>query len=248
MAAPNAPGDTPIEPEVCRDLLQLMVHDLRNPLAALSANASYLDMLLTSFETREALGDLRTSLQVLQHLIENVALIAALRTPRANEAPTRRSLREAVDDAVRRQHEALAQAGVALRLELAPAPLWVIAPRGALEGLLDNLLWNVAQHVRRGGVAVLSAATGPDAASSPERPASVRLRLDDDGPPFGPAALAFSAAGQLALKQQSEGRYARGLGLYVLGLAAKALDASVDTHPELPSGALTLSIPSAAES
>src|SRR5206468_3664665 len=114
--------------------------------------------------------------------------------------------------------------GVDLRLELRGETAVARGDAALVEQLVDNLAGNAVQHVRRGQTARLSIESRDDG--------TVAIGLDDDGPAFGPVERDFGRDGQLELKKKPDARYSRGLALYVAGLAARALGATITVRTD----------------
>jgi signal transduction histidine kinase len=224
-----------------RELSLLMAHDLRNPLAAILANLNFLEIAVPEAdgEVLEAMGDIRQSAETLLRLIENVATIARLEAGGAldPEDVATVDLALAVQNGFERGRALAGAAGVELELALPGSEAPVRGDQALLEQLVENLLINVAQHVRRGQRARIALTPKGE---------SVVLTLDDDGPAFGDVARDFGRDGQLELKKRTDGRYSRGLSLYVVGLIARALDAAVAVRGDDGRGHLEVRFPGAA--
>jgi signal transduction histidine kinase len=229
--------------EVQRELVRLLAHDLRNPVAAILTNLNVLELSLPP-ESPEALAvveDIRLAAEALLRGIDNQVALASLEAELAGEG-ARESMRPvsvalAAEAALARVAPVAHAAGIELRVALPAGGVGVHGERALLEQLVENLVLNATQHVRRGGRARLAIEAGATV---------VRIRLDDDGPPFGAAGRDFSRGGQLLLKELSAGRYSRGLGLYLVGLAVRALGGSVHTRAEDGHGHVEIVLPRAA--
>ena len=81
MADPNAAEPTNEREADLGDLVVIMAHDLKNALAALTANLHFLDGSMSEVgdpETAEALSDSVTLCQVLDHFLRNLDLLGRL--------------------------------------------------------------------------------------------------------------------------------------------------------------------------
>jgi len=216
-------------------LTQLLAHDLRNPLAAIVANLSFLDQVCrgAEAEVRETLGDLQASAEVLLRLIDGAVTIAALEAPEAGAARSRVSLREVARGAAR-----AARSGRATVRVDEGGDAEVLADAAMLLTAATQLVNNGVQHSRRGGEVVLAVARGDGEAA---------LALSDEGSPFGPPEQHFTREAQPALKHRSGGRYERGLGLYLVGLVARAYAGRVETAQEAGRSVVRLWFPLAGE-
>jgi signal transduction histidine kinase len=212
-----------LDPRLLGQLLVLLAHDLRNPLSALHSNIGFLESSTDGKDTdlREALADVTVSCGSLNQIIDNLELfgLSSLdEPPRLERLPV--SLDELAREAVNR---ALASAGsYGAELALAPSAnpgLRVRVHREMATRALGNLLFNAIQHGGGGVVSVACAADGDAGViqvSDAGLPLSANLRDD-----------AFTAAGQLACKNDPDGRYSRGLGLFAAGVAAALSGAEV---------------------
>jgi K+-sensing histidine kinase KdpD len=127
-------------------------------------------------------------------------------------------------------------AGVDVTLDVLAGDASVRGDANMLGLLVENLMGNVSQHVRRGQRATLTLRATD---------ASVELALADDGPAFGPPDRDFTRDGQLELKKRSDSRYSRGLALYLVGLIVGAMSGSLDTRSTDGKGRLVVSLPRA---
>jgi signal transduction histidine kinase len=199
------------------ELLALLSHDLRNPLAALHSNLGYLGSVLGTKdeEVSEAIADGVVSCDSLSHIIDNVDLLGvALRT--AEQRYTGPSpVGAVVTAAVERCRSAAGSHGLLIEVaEGTPrVSAMIAAPRELLVRALSNLIRNSVQHAPPASTVRVSALSADGFAE---------VVVEDRGLPI-PQALhdsAFSAAGQVEGKSRSNCRYSRGLGLLSARLAA----------------------------
>ncbi|MBI5516127.1 MAG: HAMP domain-containing histidine kinase [Deltaproteobacteria bacterium] len=223
------------------ELSHLMVHDLKNPLAAVHSNVDYLAMQLDRLpdprEAREAVADIRVSVATLLRLLDQVASLARLEAAVVAPVPrpltrTRLSLNAAVRQAVERSRPRAALRGITVESALPSEELSVLAEREGLELLLEGVVGNPIQHLRAGEAVHLSLA---------REGAMARLRLGDPGLPFKPGDFEREAQGEL--KRLPEARYGRGLGLYHLHLAARAFGGHVACGADPERAELTVLLP-----
>ena len=217
-----------------------MAHDLRNPLAAVLANLNFVELVARQDEQEllEAVADIKVSTETLLRLIENYVAIARLEAGRTNalgdmeRVPAAEAVRPAFDRGLVNTRAA----GVEVTLEVLDEEAVVPGDATTLGLLIENLMGNVSQHVRRGQRARFTLAATDTA---------VVISLDDDGPAFGPPERDFTRDGQLELKKRSDSRYSRGLALYLVGLIVSAMNGTVDTHSDDGKGHLILTLPRA---
>lgn len=207
------------------ELAQLFAHDFKNPLAAVLANLSFLELSLRDAdpEVRETLVDVRTSAELLLRLIDNQAAIARLESPTASAIPrVPVALAMVVRTAVARCASSAASVPVTLTHQ-AGVDATVSGDPSLLELMVMNLVGNAIQHTRRGASVSVRVVRDEDRAA---------VVLSDAGVPFGDPASDFSRTAQSRLKFAPSGRYSRGLGLYLVGLVASAFGGSIEPSRE----------------
>lgn len=211
-----------LPPDVARTqyvLAQMLAHDMRNPLAAIVANLSFLDHACRNADrdVRETIADLQESANVLHHLVENLVTIAALEAPDAGSHRVRVSLREVARAAV----QAVApNSRVSVRVDEWGPDAEVLADASKLVLAATHLALNGVRHSQQGAEVVLSVE---------RRGGHAALTLSDEGTPFGPPEEHFTREAQVDMKLRPGSRYERGLGLYLVGLVAQVYDGTIET-------------------
>lgn len=228
------PVDEAVDPWLCteEDLAMLVAHDLRNPLAAIVANLSFLEMVVAEEDrdAQESLRDLRQSADVILRVVDNYAAVARLESPRAVKIARQAVALGPVFAAVAKKHAHEAR----LTLETPPAGLAVLAEPGLVEALVDNLACSAIRQVRKGFGARLGArAEGAWAA----------ITLEDEGTPLRGDGSEFTREAQPGLRQARSGWYGPGAGLYVVGLVARAFGGAVRGAQEGGASRVTVTLP-----
>ncbi|HTP50248.1 MAG TPA: HAMP domain-containing sensor histidine kinase [Anaeromyxobacteraceae bacterium] len=193
-------------------LTQLIVHDLRNPVATVGLSLEALGPAVELPEAAEALQIAREETERLSEMIGDLLVVSRLEEGLAAEAAPV-EVKPLLVSAVR---AAEARAGSAVRLE-------VRAPeaRASLDGplvrrMIDNLLSNAIRHVGEGDRIELSAEP---------LDAGLRIAVRNTGPPVPEEARAY-----IFEKHVSQGRRDwrnAGLGLYLCRLVAEAHGGSI---------------------
>ena len=203
-------------------LNRLFVHDLKNPISALSANLNYLETvpLEETEDVREALTDSVLAASMLLKLAENFDLIALLES--GEQFPENRiNLSDFVRSSVSRNRGLSDSAGIGLLIREPLPNIGQIWQNRYAELVLDNLIMSAVRHSPHGGqvIVALSEADG-----------EARLSVLDQGPPIGSdfEGDLFTREAQVEAKKNPGCRYGRGLGLYAVGLALKVLGGRVE--------------------
>jgi len=137
------------------DTAAQLVHDLRNPLAALRANVKAL--LVSPEQTKEIVGELDRDIVTLN---DKLGAFLSL-TRQYDEALAPVDVGELIDDAVRLAEPALAKQGLIVQTDIAadlPRPGW---QKASLRDALLNLILNASQSgQRKGSIRVTAQAKG----------------------------------------------------------------------------------------
>jgi K+-sensing histidine kinase KdpD len=203
------------------ELLALLAHDLRNPLAALLTNISFVRSTLKpgATEVEEALSDSALSCAMLAFFVGNLDVLGR---SLSDSSPPRRPTfaRRAVSDAVLRFGPHATLLGV--RVEVLPGPHvpTVLVDPGFFGRALDNLIANALQYSPPKGTVEIECLVRGDRGV---------VIVTDEGPtvPVELRELALLAEEQTQAKQRYEARYGRGLGLYCAAEAARIAGAEV---------------------
>jgi two-component system OmpR family sensor kinase len=195
------------------DLIALVAHDLRNPLAAIVANLSYVRSAIEDPgpEVDGALADAEMACTRIEKMTTNLTVMARACLPASPERrPT--SLRDVTSAAVERARAAAQSSRVTMNLVDADVP-HVLVDAELLGIALDNLLSNSIQYSPAGhSVAVeLSASDG-----------RASVTVVDDGPivPESLRDVVVRVDGQTSARHRVEARYGLGLALYAASQAA----------------------------
>ena len=203
-------------------LNRLFVHDLKNPISALSANLNYLETvpLEESDDVREALTDSVLAASMLLKLAENFDLIALLESGESFP-DSRINLSDFIRSSVTRNKGLSDSAGIRLMIREPLPNIGQVWQNRYAELLVDNLIMSAVRHSPHGGqvVVALSEANG-----------EAHIAVLDQGPHIGPEYQGdlFTREAQVEAKRNPGCRYGRGLGLYAVGLALKVIGGRVE--------------------
>jgi len=197
------------------DLFALVVHDLRNPIATISANLSFVreGAGADDSELVEALDDVGEALAQLIRDIEQLEWIGRWLGGRPAVAGRPEDARRSIEAAMR-------CIGEEVEVALPDAPVLVASAGPPLAQLVELLVRNALQHGRAGVVVRLS--TGGV------------IEVQDHGRCVGESLRdrVFTMAGQQVIKGRSDGRYSRGAGLLAARALADALGAELEADGE----------------
>jgi signal transduction histidine kinase len=228
-----------LDNELMGRLLALVAHDLRNPLSALHSNVGYLAGLpqCEDTETREALEDASLSCECLVVIIDNLDVLARHLEGKSVAPAMRFSVLAAAQEALARCERIAHSHGCQLKLINASSVgiLQVRANRDFLVRSMLNLLLNAVQHAS-GTLIELSLEVTRGECLVSVRDKGPQIALED-------RERAFMAAGQLIAKTNGNGRYSRGLGLFVAALSAEAAGATLRVDSEASSNLFRLVVP-----
>lgn len=222
------------------ELLALLAHDLKNPLAAVLANLAYLDDSVASDpDLRDALADARLASELLQRLVSNLEMIGRELGDGASGRPLEFSLRALVEEICAGEREHAEGRHLLIVVRDAPGSDVAVSrsDRDRAARALGNLLANAVQHAPSGSEITI------DCACVGER--WFEIAISDDGPivPEAMRAQAVAPAGQGTAKSRSDGRYGRGLGLLIAAMAARHARGELELGQRAGRSALVLRLP-----
>jgi len=198
-------------------LNRLFVHDLKNPISALSANLNFLESvpLEETEDVRGALTDSILAANMLLKLVENFDLIALLESDETFPL-SHVNMADFIRAAVNRNKALSASAGVRLVIR---EPLPTVAQTWQnryAELVVDNLIMSAVRHSPHGADVVVSLEENGD---------ELVIGITDQGQPIAAEYRGglFSRESQVEAKKNPGCRYGRGLGLYAVGLGAEVL-------------------------
>ncbi|MCH2108124.1 MAG: HAMP domain-containing histidine kinase [Polyangiaceae bacterium] len=209
---------TEATPEDVGALTGLLAHDLRNPLAAMLSNLSFMSAEVDSLndELREVFEDLLLSVESMTRITDSLEVFGREMSAAPVELPQAVSASSVVDAILPQAKRAAGSHGVTLMTawdSVAQREIRAVEPHAsrALSALLHN---SIALSPSRGEVLFQARADAQQ----------IVFSILDSGPILSTeiAPRAFSALEQVGLKTNPEGRYSRGLGLYVAGASARA--------------------------
>lgn len=220
-------ADLDLDDATLGQMLRILAHDLRNPLAVIISNLGYLRSVLSTAEQEvlETLVDTATSCDDLKHVINNIELLGTTlkgasdvlssNTPVQGSFEVFPSAQEVVV-----QCEPLASShGVVFSQQLVSGEgAWAAGSAALFERAVSNLVRNAIRHAPSGSEVLVELSSDAERCS---------VCVLDSGQPID-FPHAFSPAGQIEAKASGMGRYGRGLGLMMAWVSAEALGASIE--------------------
>lgn len=214
------------------ELIEVVVHDLKNPLAAIAANAGF---LVTAREMNE---DVRECSQAISTAADNMLRMVhnMLDVSRAEDAVLAlRLTRIDVAALVKKTCALMARRAEEKRVRLsAQTPdqeVWLEADADLLRRVLENLIDNAARYTAAGGSIMVSVF---------EDGAEVGVRIADEGPgvPLDQRERIFEKYAQLdRTVDRAQQRFGRGIGLAFVKLAVSSHHGRIWVEDNVPKGA-----------
>lgn len=199
--------------------LGLVVHDLRNPAATITANVDFLEEVgLSDDESMEALGDLKLAVRELRRGLDLVAWISRWMS---GQVPLEAASGDAGVFLQRLEREATP---VPVEVEVdTSGQLYAQGAQVAVEVaglLLHNTAANVAEPLAK--IRVF------------EGDSRVVIEYQDGGQPIAEElrAGAFRLEGQKDLKGRSDGRYSRFVGLFAAAVVLEGIGGTIEADGE----------------
>ncbi|MGF1464746.1 MAG: sensor histidine kinase [Sandaracinaceae bacterium] len=197
------------------ELMALLVHDLRNPVATVSANISFVREVMDERDpdVREAFDDIEIALGDLMRGLEQVGFIARWMEGGGAVEAGQGELGASIQLALTRLNRSVP-------VHVPPGSVRVLGGGSALARLVELLLANAFAHADPASVEVRGEARG----------SAVVLEVRDGGSAVAPELRehAFTLAGQNRLKGRADGRYGRVGGLLAARALAEAIGATLE--------------------
>jgi signal transduction histidine kinase len=209
----------PIDAEELGHALGLLVHDLRNPAATISANVDFLkEVGLSDADSAEALQDLKLAVGELRRGLDMVAWISRWLT---GQVP----LEAANGDAgvfIERLERADTPVPVTVEIDQT-GPLYAQGAQVAVE-VVDLLLHNTRANVSDPRALIRVYPDGD----------RVAIEVEDAGEALAPELRerAFTLEGQRALQGRADGRYSRFVGLFAAAVVLNGVGGAIEADGE----------------
>jgi two-component system, sensor histidine kinase len=133
------------------EFLATLAHELRNPLAPISAGLSVLERAGDPQRAKRTLGVMHRQVNHMVRLIDDLLDVARITRGKLELKLERFPVRAAVDAALEASVPSFTRAGQTLRAELADEDLYLEADQTRVAQIVGNLLNNASKYTPRGG-------------------------------------------------------------------------------------------------
>lgn len=221
-----------IDADEMGDALGLLVHDLRNPAATISANVDFLQEVgLDDTDSVEALQDVKLAVGELRRGLDMLAWVSRWLT---GQVPLEAANGDA---AVFLERLERADTPVPVTIEVARGDqLYAQGAQVAVE-VVDLLLHNTRANVAEPSATIRIYQQGRH----------VVIEVEDAGEALAPElrGAAFTLAGQKALKGRLDGRYSRFVGLFAAAVVLDGVGGSIEADGESGAAIFRIYLPGA---
>lgn len=212
------------------DLASFIVHDLKNPLTGVLANAQFIEQVVTDPRAKESASDIARSARTLNRMVLDLLDVA-----QSDDGALRPRLRaldpnEVVAEAQAHMTAGLTIRGQTLRVAVEPSLGAVEADPGLVLRVLENLIDNASRYAPRGSDLAIVARACPE---------GVEFRVEDHGPGVPPEQR--EAVFERYRRLDGHGdevtlRAGRGLGLAFCRVAVSVHGGRIWVEPNEPAG------------
>ena len=163
------------------EFLAMLAHELRNPLAPISAAASLLDTpSIDPRQLRDVSAILARQVRHMTELVDDLLEVSRVTRGLVTLDTEVFDLRDSIHDAVEQVRASLDSYRHVLDLRIDDAPLWVDGDRTRLTQVVANLLSNASKYTPEGGHITVRAGSAEH---------GVRISVEDTGVGMGPELL-----------------------------------------------------------
>lgn len=213
-----------------RDLIGLVVHDLKSPLTCILAEAEFIgeDTTLVG-ESKAAMATIVTAAEAMHRLVLDLLDIGRSEDGELQLKPSDIDIDAIMAEAQRHATQHAATQGTSIRVTSTPSRFIVHADRNLIRRVIENLLDNSLKY-GRGTRIELVARIGEE---------GLEVSVSDHGPgvPVSQRATIFSKYAQLDRDKVHTERGSRGLGLSFCKLAVEAHGGRIWVEDGEPTGA-----------
>lgn len=214
------------------ELTEIVVHDLKNPLAAIAANAAFLNMAgEMNDDTRDCAGAIARAADNMLRMVHDILDVSRAEEAGLNLKLDEVDLAELAERAAALMSRRAEERRVSLVAEIDGSGLLLKADPDLIRRVIENLLDNAIRYTPSGGRVALAVADLGEALS---------VSVADGGPgiPEQERARIFEKYAQLERKDdQAQKRFGRGIGLSFVKLVVDAHGGVIRVLDNAPRGA-----------
>lgn len=224
------------------ELVDMLVHDLRNPLTSIVGGLDLIDTASSEQEAQAVIELARTGADALMGMVNEILDVSRATAGQLGLALTMTTPENIVRSAVTRLQQLAKTEGITVRTMSAGGPAELQADAGKLGRVLVNLLANAIQHSPSGGEILIASVVD-------QARGSVTFRVQDDGP-----GIPLEQLPRLFEKFQTgnmprRGHASTGLGLAFCQMVVEAHGGTIRAENSEPAGAIfSLTLPLAQQS
>jgi two-component system sensor histidine kinase/response regulator len=213
------------------ELVEVIVHDLKNPLAAIAANAEFLTMAREMNEdVRDCSNSIASAAENMLRMVHNMLDVSRAEDASLALHPENVDLSALVQDTCSLMARRAEEKRVRLVGEAATPNLIVRADRDLLRRMLENLIDNAVRYTPNGSKVTMSAVAGDS---------EIAISVADEGPGVPPEQREhiFEKYAQLDRNiDRAQKRFGRGIGLAFVKLAVVSHGGRIWVEENLPRG------------
>jgi signal transduction histidine kinase len=232
-------GSSPhIDDHELRELLHLVSHDIRNPLAAIVTNLEFARRLViddgVDLDLRESVEDSVIACEVLKRVVANFDILAKGKDVSLSVGEV--AIAATIRDVAKRCRERADQAGLSLAFNDGGVDDKALLDKQLFSLILENLISNSVQHGPRGSEVVIELARGDE---------QLVVTVTDQGKavPAEYRERALSVESHTPKGRQGPTRYGRGLSMLAAATASKIVGVELAISGEDGAFEMRLTIP-----
>jgi two-component system, sensor histidine kinase and response regulator len=208
------------------DLSNMVIHDLRNPLANILLSCQLLQMYEPDDRTQRKIQQIEYSGHRLESMIDSLLITAKLESGKLRVEPMPIELRQLVHSVAEEFAAVANQQQVHIDLELATAPIFTCGDAVLLRRVLDNLLSNALKFSPAGSRVTIVLA---------QQVTAIDIQVKDQGSGVSPE-LREQIFAKFEIGQHLPQVKQMGLGLAFCKMAIEAHDGRISVEDNFPRG------------
>jgi PAS domain S-box-containing protein len=202
------------------EFINALSHELRNPLAAIAASLSVLDLIDSSREAKKARQIIKRQTEQLCHLVDDLLDLTRITNNKVHLNLESFDLSELAQSSAYDHRTLFEEKGIELVTEIGAAPIFIYADPVRISQIIGNLLHNACKFTEKGGSVTLSVT---------QQDNSAVISVKDTG-----IGIATSFLPDLfkTFKQSDQKKGGLGLGLSIVKGIVELHKGTVEAHSE----------------